>query len=178
MLRIYTTVFDNTPFHTCSTCYAVLQCTTLSNITITIDIDENVFVHMQWHANEEKKELIFRVYCICTYIYMYIHTDKEELSHRIMIDRSTREYYYKTKTKKTMDIICLLSFCVCVSVVVVFKFIINIKQLYSLLTLKYRFWIFTFNFPVKLLFRTAKHFHIKYHSMCMIGNERSENIHI
>ncbi len=75
---VYTTVFDNTPFHTCSTCYAVLQCTTLSNITITIDIDENVFVHMQWHANEERKELIFRVYCICTYIYtcIYIQTKK------------------------------------------------------------------------------------------------------
>jgi len=45
----YTTVFDNTLFLTCMTYYAVLQCTTLSSITITI----------QTHTHTSN--------CVCTY---------------------------------------------------------------------------------------------------------------
>jgi hypothetical protein len=50
---------------------AILQCTSSANITAIIiianRIRQNVFVHMQRHVSEEKKkELIFRVYCLCT----------------------------------------------------------------------------------------------------------------
>jgi hypothetical protein len=64
----------------------VLRCTSSSNITIIITtatiiisadrIQENVFVHMRRHASgargdDEEKELIFRVYCICIHIYAH-----------------------------------------------------------------------------------------------------------
>jgi hypothetical protein len=73
----------------CMLCHAnsiaVLQCTSSISITITTTIiiianriRKNVFTHMRRHAGEEeKKELIFRVYCLC----IYMHTKQ---SHHIM----------------------------------------------------------------------------------------------
>jgi hypothetical protein len=79
-------------FHTCTTCYGILQCTTLSNITITIDIHQNVFVHMQWYANEEKKRVDLSS---ILHIHVRICTQSRIITSRN--DRSSREYYYKTE---------------------------------------------------------------------------------
>lgn len=70
------------------------QCPTLSSITITLNKDENVFVHMQWHANEGKKyTYIYKKKTrvdLSSVLHMHVHicTHKdEELSHRLMINR-------------------------------------------------------------------------------------------
>ncbi len=80
-LLTYTTVFDNTLFRTCMTYYAVLQCTTLSSNTITIQthIHQIVFVHMQRHAKERVD--------LSSVLHMHTHAHKIKSVHCAMINR-------------------------------------------------------------------------------------------
>ena len=98
-------MFDNTHsfLTTHSTCYTVLQCTTLSSITITIQTHTSDYVCTYATACRErerererhkKKELIFGVYCICVHTRTYASKEVKS-SHCAMIYRLSK-YYYKT----------------------------------------------------------------------------------
>ncbi len=150
-------MFDNTPFHTCSTWYAILQCTALSNITITSDIYMKMCLYI-CNGMQTKRKRVDLSSVLHMHVHVYAH--KEELSHRIMIDRLGNII---TKLRREMDIICLLGLNH-------FKFYHIYVYIHSL-TLYNRFRILTFNSPVKLLFgffcRATKHFHIKHHLIYM-----------
>jgi hypothetical protein len=63
---------------------AILQCTSSSSITTIIIancISQNVFIHMHWHASEEKKEQNWSFECIA-----HIYARKTESSYHAMFD--------------------------------------------------------------------------------------------